>query len=76
MTTWSNNYTIFESNTGMYNTRSGFGILSTWPAILSNFGIPIDHILVSEHFLVADTYTGPYVGSDHLPLITEIQLNE
>ncbi|WP_444996529.1 endonuclease/exonuclease/phosphatase family protein [Aliikangiella sp. IMCC44359] len=76
MTMWSNNYHIFESNNAMYNARKGFGILATWPAIFSNFGIPIDHILLSNHFSVTNIYTGPNVGSDHLPLIAEITLRK
>lgn len=32
----------------------------------------IDHILVSDQFRILNSRTGPYVGSDHLPLIVDI----
>jgi endonuclease/exonuclease/phosphatase (EEP) superfamily protein YafD len=37
-------------------------------------GIPLDHCLVSPELAVVDRRRGPHVGSDHLPLLIEIQL--
>ena len=34
--------------------------------------IQIDHVLVSGQFRILNSRTGPYVGSDHLPLIVDI----
>ncbi len=72
---WSPNYQNLEADGRLYNARKGFGINTTWPALLGPLGIPIDHILVSPEFTVVDFYTGPNVGSDHLPLIAVLQLN-
>lgn len=40
----------------------------TWPAPGSVFGIPIDHVLVTRHWLVSEQAVGPNIGSDHLPV--------
>ena len=73
LTMWSSDYHIFDP-LKLHNVRQGFGLLPTWPAKLSSVGIPIDHILFSKEFIVSHAYTGPNVGSDHLPLIATIQL--
>ncbi len=43
------------------------------PALLIG-GIPIDHVLVSRHFAVAANRRGPYVGSDHYPVTSDLVL--
>lgn len=71
---WSHLYEKFETDTGLTNTRQGFGAIPTWPRQLPFGRIPIDHCLVSPHFAVLDTRRGPNVGSDHLPLIVDLVL--
>ena len=46
---------------------------ATWPSFLGSFGIPIDHLLGRE-VRIQSLRTGPYIGSDHLPLIGEVIL--
>ncbi|WP_421656253.1 hypothetical protein [Leptothermofonsia sp. ETS-13] len=36
--------------------------------------IPIDHCLISPELTVTGIWTGPNVGSDHLPLITDLAI--
>jgi endonuclease/exonuclease/phosphatase (EEP) superfamily protein YafD len=60
--------------TGLKNSRRGFGILPTWPTFLPLLSIPIDHFLLSPEFAVLKTGQGPNIGSDHVPLITELML--
>jgi len=36
--------------------------------------LPLDRCLVSEDIRVADVKTGEAIGSDHLPLIVELEL--
>ena len=71
---WSHVYRALEAETGLTNTRRGFGAIPTWPRQLPFGRIPIDHCLVSPHFAVLDTRRGPNIGSDHLPLIVELAL--
>ena len=71
ITPWSPHYKQLEQNTGLSNSRNGLGLLNTWPAQLPLLGIPIDHILMSNHFSLVNLETGPNIGSDHLPLYGE-----
>ncbi len=73
ITPWSSYYQVIESSK-FRNARDGIGILATWPANFLFFGIPIDHIFVSPEVKVLSLKTGKSVGSDHLPLITEVEL--
>jgi len=67
-TMWSSHYKVLETDGGLRNTRFGRGIFPTWPSMVSWFGIPIDHILVSTHFIVQSFDVGQSTGSDHLPI--------
>ena len=76
ITTWSYDYKPLELGTNLRNAKKGFGSLPTWPAqfLLPIFMIPIDHCLVSSHFVVNDIRVGNNIGSDHLPLIVKLGL--
>lgn len=39
-----------------------------------NIGTPIDHVAVSRGIGVADFFTGPAFGSDHLPVVADLKL--
>ncbi|MCX7304409.1 MAG: endonuclease/exonuclease/phosphatase family protein [Hyphomicrobiales bacterium] len=39
-----------------------------------NFGTPVDHIAVSEGIGVADLFPGPGFGSDHIPVVADLNL--
>jgi len=73
---WSNDYQPLEDETGLRNASKGFGLLPTFPAqfLLPLFMIPIDHCLVSSHFVVNDIKVGNDIGSDHLPLIVKLSI--
>jgi endonuclease/exonuclease/phosphatase (EEP) superfamily protein YafD len=73
-TMWSPFYTNMVKTAKLRNARSGFGILPTWPTFLPLAYIPIDHFLVSKEIGVLKIRTGRNVGSDHLPLITDLVL--
>jgi endonuclease/exonuclease/phosphatase (EEP) superfamily protein YafD len=69
---WSPYYSEFVKQSGLVAARKGFGILPTWPTHNRFIRIPIDHCLVSNDIQVSDCRTGTEVGSDHLPLLTDI----
>lgn len=59
--------------------RTGFRrqatYLSSWPG---NFAFPvflIDHVLASREFASTGSAIGPYIGSDHLPVIADLALD-
>ncbi len=58
--------------TGLRDSRQGFGLLSTWPTWCWPMAICIDHVFVSGDVHVHQRGTGPNVGSDHLPVFTEL----
>ncbi len=73
---WSPYYRSLIKETKLVNVRKGFGVLPSWPTFML-FGwlmIPIDHCLVSEDIRVIKTQTGEPIGSDHLPLIVEMEI--
>jgi len=73
---WSPYYKMLIADTGLINTRQGFGILPSWQVqggknMLSKFlALPIDHFLVSKDIRVESMKIGGSIGSDHLPLET------
>lgn len=73
-TMWSPFYKNMVKTGKLRNARSGFGILPTWPTFMPLVYIPIDHLLVSKEIGVLKIHTGRNVGSDHLPLITDLVL--
>ena len=72
ITMWSPFYKRFIQQAGLKNSRYGFGIIPTWSAKLPPLSIPIDHCLVSPNVKVLQMRALRYVGSDHLPLITDL----
>lgn len=51
----------------------GMGWLPTWHSGGILRKIPIDHCLASKEARIVSRRTGPFVGSDHLPLICEVE---
>ena len=73
---WSPYYHKFVEKTRLINGRRGFGIQPSWPTDLLIFYIPIDHCFVSSEFQVLNSRIAENVGSDHLPLITDLVIPE
>ncbi|MEZ0368116.1 MAG: endonuclease/exonuclease/phosphatase family protein, partial [Candidatus Sericytochromatia bacterium] len=87
-TPWSRNFRQLVDKTDLRDSQLGFGLQGSWPAILPSLGhskpskwfglarIPIDHVLISRTLAVFKRETGPYVGSDHLPVFAELGLRQ
>ncbi len=84
---WSSDFNWLTHGMALQDAALGFGVQPTWPARivalhweqgplpgLPFLGIPIDHALVSPKIQVLDYRVGPYVGSDHLPVIVRWRL--
>lgn len=75
---WSPAYDDLEQVSTMRNARRGFGVLPTWPVKAGLLGaivrVPLDHALVDSGVVVRSLRRGTDIGSDHLPLLLEIQL--
>lgn len=73
VTPWSGKFRRLLARSGLIDSASGHGYLATWPTLASRvLRIPIDHCLVSPEIKVARRWTGPEVGSDHLPLLVDV----
>ncbi len=75
-TMWSRYFKDFVEQSGLRNVREGFGVLATWPTFMEAkwMMIPIDHCFVSDDIRVMSVTVGEHIGSDHLPLIVELEL--
>jgi endonuclease/exonuclease/phosphatase (EEP) superfamily protein YafD len=74
-TSWSPIFQDLLSKTGLRDSRQGFGIQPTWPALLPPLWIPIDHCLISAGVTIHNRKVGPYIGSDHYPVIVDFSLD-
>ena len=70
-TPWSPLFGDLLEDSGLRDSRRGFGIQATWPIFLPFALIPLDHCLISKGLTIANRCTGPYVGSDHYPVIID-----
>lgn len=69
---WSTHYAALESG-GLRNIRPQSGLLPTWPSFAPHWlRAPIDHVLYRGNFILMNARVGPELGSDHLPLETEL----
>jgi endonuclease/exonuclease/phosphatase (EEP) superfamily protein YafD len=48
--------------------------MPTWPTYIPFFFLPIDHVLVSPSVQTVSQYTGTFNGSDHFPVVVELQI--
>ena len=68
-TPWSSAF----SGLAQLGLRRASGLAATWPAVLQGvLGLPIDHVLVTQHWAVVARQVGPQLGSDHLPVLVRL----
>lgn len=73
-TSWSPVFQDFLRAAQLRDSRVGFGLQPTWPAVAAPLRIPIDHCVVSEDIVVQQRRVGPRIGSDHLPVVVEFSI--
>lgn len=72
-TSWSPAFHDLVARSALGDSRLGRGAQPSWPTGLpSLMRIPIDHCLVSPGLEVVDRWTGPDIGSDHLPIVVDL----
>lgn len=76
-TPWAKGFRAFQRDGRPVNSQQGYGWQTTWmagwPAPLR---IAIDHCLHSPGLVTVNRAIGPTLGSDHLPLIVEIDFQK
>jgi endonuclease/exonuclease/phosphatase (EEP) superfamily protein YafD len=73
-TPWSWPFALLNA-TGLHNSQRGFGLQASFPTTTLFFlRVPIDHLLHSDALVVRDRYLGPSLGSDHYPLVVDLEL--
>lgn len=74
-TPWSWPFRNLIDKADLINSQVGFGLQPSFPAT-SNvlLRVPIDHLVHSEQLIVRDRRLGPLLGSDHFPLIVDVEL--
>jgi endonuclease/exonuclease/phosphatase (EEP) superfamily protein YafD len=71
---WSDTTRIFRHLSGMLDPRIGRGLLNTYHADNPLFRFPLDHVFHSNHFRLFRLQRLPKVGSDHFPVLIELNL--
>lgn len=73
-TPWSLSFRQLLTHSGLHNSQNGFGLQPTWHSSLPTvLQIPIDHGLHSPNFSTRNRTIGTNIGSDHLPLLVDLQ---
>lgn len=74
-TPWSPYFSELRRDGGLKNTSQGRGLYGSWPAWMPCARISLDHCLATPSIHVIKKQPGPQVGSDHLPLVIELQIS-
>lgn len=75
-TSWTPYFSTMLEKSGLKNARQGFGVFPSCgkTAFGALFCVPYDQCLVSDHWQVQDFRTGPFLGSDHFPIVVELRV--
>lgn len=72
---WSDTTRLFKDLGSFLDPRIGRGSYATFPADYVWLGWPLDHLFVTEEFLLDEMRVGEPVGSDHRPVIARLCLD-
>ncbi len=74
-TPWSWPFRDLMARAPLRNSQLGFGVQPSFPTSSSFLlRVPIDHLLHSNTLAVVDRRLGPAMGTDHFPLVVDLQL--
>lgn len=73
-TPWSYFFYRLQRDGKLRDSEKGFGYQPSWSTFHLLPLFCIDHCLFSSEFSTVKRYNGPNVGSDHLPVVTELIL--
>ena len=76
LTPWSEYFRDALVASGLHDAARGFGLARSWPAQFAPLAIRIDHCLLSPHWRSVSVRPGPWLGSDHLPVVAELSLQQ
>jgi endonuclease/exonuclease/phosphatase (EEP) superfamily protein YafD len=71
-TPWSHFFRRLIRETGLRDSRQGYGYQGSWPSDSSLIRIPIDQVLVSKEIHVEHRQVGPAGGSDHFSIVSDL----
>ena len=72
---WSHTTRLFQKVSGLLDPRRGRGMYNTFHAKVPFLRFPLDHVFHSEHFRLVRLERGPGYGSDHFPILVELELD-
>ena len=72
---WSHTTRLFQRISRTLDPRRGRGNFNTFHAHWWFMRWPLDHLFHSEHFRLARMERGPSFGSDHFPILVELELD-
>lgn len=73
---WSHTTRLFQRIARVLDPRVGRGIFPTFHADHWYLRYPLDHIFHSNHFDLVEIRRLDHVGSDHFPMLIELELRE
>lgn len=76
ITVWSPRFQDALAGSSLSDCARSHGLVPTWPTFFAPLSIRIDHCLASQDWQVVSVRTGPSLGSDHYPAITELTLRQ